>query len=92
MATAYLGVLLHQLGEVVEEAVLWPQEVKLVVPLLLLHELGQELPAVAGDKLGGELDDVEVERRDRRRVGDELELWRRLFGNHRLVNHLRLHL
>ena len=86
----YLCILLHQLGEVVEQAVLGPQEVKLVVPLLFLHELGEKLPAVAGDKLGGELDDVQVKRRDGRRVGDELKLRRRFFGYHCLVNHLGL--
>lgn len=88
----YLCVLLHQLGEVVEEAVLGAKEIKLVVPLLLLHELGEELPPVPGHKLRRELHHVQVEGRDGRRVRDELELGRRLLRNHRLLDHLGLHL
>lgn len=57
----YLGVLLHQLGEVIEEAVLGPQEVKLVVPLLLLHQLGEKLTSVPRHELGCQLDHVQVE-------------------------------
>lgn len=62
--TLYLSVLLHQLGEVVEEAVLRSQEVKLVVSLFFLHELCEELAPVASHKLGGQLDNIQVECRD----------------------------
>ena len=57
----YLGVLLHQFGKVVEETVLRPQEVELIVALLFLHQLREELPAIAGHKLGCQLDHIEVE-------------------------------
>lgn len=62
--SAHLGVLLHQLGEVVEEAVLRPQKVKLVVPLFFLHELSEKLAPVASNKLGSELDHIQVKGRD----------------------------
>ena len=90
--TPYLGVLLHQLGEVVEEAVLRAEEVKLVVPLLLLHELSEELTSVASDKLGSQFDDVQVKGGDGGRVCNELKLWWWFLGHHSLVNHLGLHL
>lgn len=88
----YLCVLLHQLGEIVEEAVLGAKEIKLVIPLLLLHELGEELPPVAGHELRRELHHVQVEGRDGRRIRDELELGRGLLGHHGLLDHLGLHL
>lgn len=88
----HLGVLFHQLGEVVEEAVLRTQEVELVVPLLLLHELREELAAVTGHELRRQLHHVQVEGRDGGRVGHELKLGRRLFGNDGLVDDLRLDL
>lgn len=88
----HLGVLFHQLGEVVEEAVLRTQEVELVVPLLLLHELCEELAAVTGHELRRQLHHVQVEGRDGGRVGHELKLGRRLFGNDGLVDDLRLDL
>lgn len=57
----HLGVLLHQLREVVEEAVLRAQEVKLVVALLFLHQLGQKLAPIPGHKLSRQLHHVQVE-------------------------------
>lgn len=77
----HLGVLFHQFGEVVEEAVLRTQEVELVVPLLLLHELREELAAITGHELSRQLHHVQVEGRDGGRVSHELELRRRLLGN-----------
>lgn len=56
----HLSVLLNQLGEVVEKAVLWPQKVKLVVPLFFLHELREKLAAIASNKLGSELDNIQI--------------------------------
>lgn len=56
----HLSVLLHQFGEVVEKAVLWPQKVKLVVPLFFLHELSEKLAAIASNKLGSELDNIQI--------------------------------
>jgi hypothetical protein len=61
----------------VEEHVLRLEEVKLVVVDLLLEQLLQKLVPVARHKLRRELDDVEVLCRDRRRLGEKLELWRR---------------
>lgn len=58
----YLSVLFNQFGEVVEKAVLWSQKVKLVVPLFFLHELSKKLAAVASDKLGSELDNIQIKR------------------------------
>lgn len=57
----HLGVLLHQLREVVEEAVLRAEEVKLVVALLFLHQLGQKLAPIPGHKLSRQLHHVQVE-------------------------------
>lgn len=56
----HLGVLFHQLREVVEEAVLWAEEVKLVVALLFLHQLGQKLASIPGHKLSRQLHHVQV--------------------------------
>ena len=92
VAVLYLGVLLHKLGEVVEEAVLGPQEVKLVVPLLLLHELREKLPPVPGHKLGRQLHHIQVKGRNGRGVGDKFKLWRGLLGNHSLLDDLCLDL
>lgn len=92
LARTHLGVLLHQFGEVVEEAVLRTQEVELVVPLLLLHELREELAAVTRHELSRQLYHVQVEGRDGGRVGHELELGRRLLGDDRLMDDLRLDL
>ena len=39
---------------------LGPQEVKLVVALLLVHETRQELAAIACHKLGRQFDDIAV--------------------------------
>ena len=50
-----LAVLLHQLGEVVEQRVLLAEEVKLVVPLLPNHQLVQELGSIPGHKLSRQL-------------------------------------
>lgn len=58
--SSHLGILLHQFGEVVEKAVLWPQKVKLVVPLFLLHELSEKLAAIASDKLGSEFHNIQI--------------------------------
>lgn len=60
----YLGILFHQFGEVVEETVLWTQEVELIVPLLLLHQLGEELPAVPSNKLRRQLYHIQIKGRD----------------------------
>lgn len=68
------------------------KEIKLVIPLLLLHELGEELPPVPGHELRRELHHVQVEGRDGWRVRDELELGRGLLWNHGLLDHLGLHL
>lgn len=88
----YLGVLLHQFGEVVEEAVLRPQEVELVVPLLLLHQLGEKLSTVASYKLSSQLHHIQVESRDGGRICDEFKFRRRLLRHHGLMDHLRLDL
>ncbi len=53
----YLGVLFHELGEVVEERVLRPQEVELVV-LLARHQVRQELPPVPRHELRRQLHHV----------------------------------
>lgn len=53
--TKHLGILFHQLREIVEEAVLWAEEVKLVVALLFLHQLGQKLAPIPGYKLSRQL-------------------------------------
>ena len=57
-----------------------PQEVELVVPLLPVHQVGQELAAVARHELRRQLDHVQVEGRDGWRVGDELKVCRGLLG------------
>lgn len=57
----YLSILFNQFGEVVEETVLRAQEIKLVIPLLFLHQLGEELPAIPSNKLGCQLYHVQVE-------------------------------
>jgi len=85
----YLGVLFHELGEVVEQTVLRSEEVKLVVACLQLHQLGQELSTVPRDKLRRQLHHVQVKRRDRRRVRDELKLRRRLQRGLNLNTHNR---
>lgn len=46
-----LGILLNQFGEVVEETVLGSQEVKLIVSLLSVHQVGQKLTPIPGHKL-----------------------------------------
>lgn len=56
----YLCVLFHQFCKVVEQAVLWSKKVKLVVPLLLLHQLCEKLAAISGDKLCGQLHHIQV--------------------------------
>lgn len=89
---SYLSVLFNQFGEVVEETMLGPQEIKLVVPLLFLHQLGEELPAIPSHELGCQFDHVQVKGRDRGRVCDELKVGRRLLRNHRLLDHLGLDL
>lgn len=58
--TRHLGILFHQLREVVEEAVLWAEEVKLVVALFLLHQLGQKLAPIPGHKLSRQLHHIQV--------------------------------
>ena len=62
-----------------------PQEVELVVPLLAVHEVGEELAAVARHELRSQLHHVQVERRDRRRVSDELKVRGGLLGRRRLL-------
>lgn len=57
----HLGILFHQLREVVEKAVLRAKEVKLVVALLFLHQLGQKLAPIPGHKLSRQLHHVQVE-------------------------------
>lgn len=69
---------------------LWAQEVKLVVPLLFLHELGEKLAAISGNKLCGELDNVQVKCRNRWWICNKLKLGRGFFGDNRLLNHLHL--
>lgn len=86
--SAHLSVLFNKFGEVVEKAVLRPQKVKLVVPLLFLHKLSEKLAAIAGNKLSSELDNIQIECRDGRRVCNELKLRRRFFGNNCLLYHL----
>lgn len=58
--SGHLSVLLNQFGEVVEKAVLWPQKVKLVVPLFFLHELSKKLATIASNKLGSEFDNIQI--------------------------------
>ena len=62
-----------------------PQEVELVVPLLAVHQVGQELAAVARHELRRQLDHVQVEGRDGGRVGDELKVRRGFLGRWRLL-------
>lgn len=88
----YLCVLLYQFCKVVEQAVLRSQEVKLVVPLLLLHQLREKLTAISGDKLGGQLHHIQIKGGDGGRIGHELKLRWRLLGYHAFMNHLRLNL
>lgn len=88
----HLSVLFNQFGKVVEKAVLWPQEVKLVIPLFFLHELSEKLATIAGNKLGSELDNIQIKCWDRRRIRNELKLRWWFFGNNCLLNHLWLHL
>lgn len=90
--TKHLGILFHQLREIVEEAVLWTEEVKLVVALLFLHQLGQKLAPIPGHKLSRQLHHVQVEGRDGGGVCDELKLGRGLFGHDGLLDHLGLDL
>merc|ERR1719220_929686 len=80
----HLGVLLQQLGEVLEQTVLRSEEVKLEVPLLPVHQVGQELPTISCHKLGGELHHIEVKSRDGRWVSNELVL-RRCLLQHNLL-------
>lgn len=47
-----LGVLFQESGKVLEEGMLGPQEVKLVIPLLPIHKCGEELTTITGHKLG----------------------------------------
>ena len=56
--SVYLSVLLHQLGEVVEEAMLGPQEVKLVVPLLLADQTRHKLAAITRHELSRQPHDI----------------------------------
>lgn len=58
----HLGILFHQLREVVKKAVLGTKEVKLIVALLFLHQLGQKLAPISGHKLSRQLHHVQVER------------------------------
>lgn len=59
--TQHLCILLHQLCEVVEEAVLWTEKVKLIVALLFLHQLSQKLAPIPGHKLSCQLYYIQVE-------------------------------
>nr|CAD7448294.1 unnamed protein product [Timema bartmani] len=54
----YLGVLFQELGEILEQGVLRSQEVKLVVSLLPVHQVGQELSAITRHKLSCQLHNV----------------------------------
>jgi len=49
----HFGVLLQELGEVLKERVLWPEEVELEVALLPTHKVGQKLPTITSHKLRG---------------------------------------
>ena len=69
----YLCVLLDQFGEVREQAVLWPEEVKLVIPLFSVHQVGQKLPTITGNKLCCQLDDITVTQRQT--VLEMAQLW-----------------
>lgn len=71
---------------------LWSQEVKLVVPLLLLHQLCEKLTTISGNELCGQLHHIQVKGCDGGRVGNELKLRWRLLGHHRLMDHLCLNL
>ena len=77
--------LLEEAREVLEQRVLRPQEVELVVALLPVHQVGQELAAVARHELRRQLDHVQVEGRDGGRVGCELEVRRGVLGRRRLL-------
>lgn len=90
--SSHLRVLLDEFSEIVEKTVLRAQKVKLVVPLFFLHELSEKLAAISSNKLGSQLDDVQVKCRYGRRICDKLKLGRWFFGDNRLLNHLRLHL
>ena len=51
-----------------------PQEIELIIPLLLVHQVGQELTPISGHELGGQFDDVQVEGGNGGRVRHELEV------------------
>ena len=53
-----LCVLLDELCEVVEQAVLWTQEIELIVSLLSIHQIREKTAAVSGHKLSCQLDHV----------------------------------
>ena len=53
-----LCVLLDELCEVVEQAVLRTQEIKLIVSLLSIHQIREKTAAVSGHKLSCQLDHV----------------------------------
>lgn len=69
-------ILLQQFGEVLEERVLRTQKIELIIPLFSIHQIGQELPAISGDKLSCQLDNVPVIRSDilfrRRKMSPQL--------------------
>lgn len=90
--STYLGILFHQLGKIVEKAVLRTEKIKLIVALLFLHELCQKLAPIPGHKLSCEFYHIQVKGGDGGRVCDELKLRRGLFGHNGLLNHLGLHL
>ena len=71
-----LGVLLQQLGEVLEQGVLRPQEVELVVALLAIHHGREELASVPGHKLSRQLHNVTAGGKRVRRVRTGAELRR----------------
>ena len=53
-----LCVLLDEHCEVVEQAVLWTQEIELIVSLLSIHQIREKTAAVSGHKLSCQLDHV----------------------------------
>lgn len=55
----YLRVLLQQSREVLEQRMLGTKEIKLMVSLLLFHQVRKELSAVARYELRGQFDDVQ---------------------------------
>ena len=47
----HLGVLFEQLGEVLEQGVLWAEEIELIIALFAIHQRRQELTAIPRNEL-----------------------------------------